>query len=162
MVLLNAQSCLEAEVAQFESHLKVWYTTQCEKLRRYLCNTSGAMWKAQYIVQCAQCTVNSAQNEDGGVCYLPVLSIVKMILDHWWMNQYGALVEWYCMGQTKVLRQYPVPAPLYPPQISKGMAWAWEVRGERTATDCLNHGLASTSNSNLHQSLNKYAVRTAQ
>jgi len=108
--------------------------------------------------------VNSAQNEDGGVCYLPTLSIAKIILHHWWMNQYGALVEWYCMGQTKILRQYPVPVPLYPPQISKGMAWAWSwaICSERTATDCLSHGLASTSKSDLHDNLNKYAVHTVQ
>jgi len=43
---------------------------------------SGAMWKAHYIVQSAQCTVNSAQNEDGGVYYLPMLSSAKIILHH--------------------------------------------------------------------------------
>jgi len=37
------------------------------------------------------------------------------------MNKYGALVEWDWWGQTRVLRENPVPLPLCPPQITCGL-----------------------------------------
>jgi hypothetical protein len=40
-----------------------------------------------------------------------------------WMNEYRTLVEWYRRGQTKVLRENPVPLPLCPSQITRGLAW---------------------------------------
>jgi hypothetical protein len=39
-----------------------------------------------------------------------------------WMNEYGALVEWYWQGKTELLGEKPVPVQLYPPQISQVLA----------------------------------------
>jgi hypothetical protein len=40
-----------------------------------------------------------------------------------WMNEYGALVEWYWQGETEVLAEKPVPVPLND-LGSKVTAWA--------------------------------------
>jgi hypothetical protein len=42
-----------------------------------------------------------------------------------WMNEYGAMVEWYWEGKTEVLREKPVPVQLFPPQILHGQDWHW-------------------------------------
>ena len=34
-------------------------------------------------------------------------------------------MEWYRLGKTKVLREKPVPVPLFPLQILHGLAWDW-------------------------------------
>ena len=34
-----------------------------------------------------------------------------------WMNEYGAMVEWYWQGETEVLGEKPVPMPLHLPEI---------------------------------------------
>jgi hypothetical protein len=38
------------------------------------------------------------------------------------MNEYEALVALYRKGKPEVLGEKPVPAPLHPPQISRGLA----------------------------------------
>jgi len=38
-----------------------------------------------------------------------------------WMNEYGAMVEWYWEGKTEVLGENLFPVPLFPPHISHGL-----------------------------------------
>jgi hypothetical protein len=61
-----------------------------------------------------------------------------------WMNEYGALVEWYWQGKTEVLGEKTVPVPLCPPQISHRLTWdrtlASAVSGRRLTV--LTHGVA--------------------
>jgi hypothetical protein len=39
-----------------------------------------------------------------------------------WMNEHGALVEWYCLGETDILGGERVPVPLGRPQIANRLA----------------------------------------
>ena len=41
----------------------------------------------------------------------------------WWMNEYGAMVEWYWQGKTETLEQKSVWVSLCPPQIPHWQAW---------------------------------------
>jgi hypothetical protein len=43
-------------------------------------------------------------------------------------------------GETKELREKPIPMPLCPLQIPHGLTWA--LNGERLANDHLSHGTA--------------------
>ena len=47
-----------------------------------------------------------------------------------WMDEYGAMVEWYWQGKIELLWAKPVLVPLCPPQIRQGPAWV-ELRSLR-------------------------------
>jgi hypothetical protein len=64
------------------------------------------------------CVCSSLLLSDTVKCY----HYIALPLDDW-INEYGALVEWGWRWQTKVLRENPVPLPLSPPQITRGLEW---------------------------------------
>ena len=78
-----------------------------------LMNTVGHTTWTMQISVCSSLLLN-----DRAKCY----HYIALPLDNW-MNEYGALVEWDWWGQTKVLRQNPVPLSLCPSQITYGLAW---------------------------------------
>jgi len=41
-----------------------------------------------------------------------------------WMNEYGAMVEWYWQGKTEVLVENPVPSLLLPPYATCTVQWS--------------------------------------
>ena len=59
-----------------------------------------------------------------------------------WMNEYGAMVEWYWQGKTEVLWEKNFPAPFCLQEILHGLALCWRMGpcGERPVTRQLSHG----------------------
>jgi len=60
-----------------------------------------------------------------------------------WMDEYGALVEWYWQGKTEVLGENPVTVSLCPPQIPQSVLASISIlHSERPATDRISNSTA--------------------
>ena len=63
-----------------------------------------------------------------------MLPVTKIISENTKMNDCGEMVEWYWSGKQKMLRENPVPLPIYPPWIHTwtGLGSNTHIRGGRS------------------------------
>jgi hypothetical protein len=70
---------------------------------------------------------------------------MKMMIIFCPLPSNGAPVEWNWQGKTEEVGEKPVPVPLCPPQIPRGLTANPGLRGGRPAANRLSHGTAFSS-----------------